>query len=179
MAEANIKVNLDYEKCPLIPESHTVKEWAEMPDKVSVKNRWYVYSDYRTDNDIDVARFKFGDGKTMISKLPFVTAAITDNDMEFWDDKVDGANDFGNKIAIDQNHGSLVFPSDGYLMLTFTGQNEQAIVNIYGASGKSFFTFSKQTNYDYQSKEVFVRKGMKCMFVSATPGAKVEFIPLI
>lgn len=77
------------EKCPLLPESHTVKEWAEMPDKVSVKNKWYAYTDYRTDNEIDIPRFKFGDGKTMISKLPFVTAAITDNDTEFWDNKAD------------------------------------------------------------------------------------------
>lgn len=72
--------------CPIFPESHTVKEWAELPDKVSVKNKWYVYSDYRTDNEVNIPRFKFGDGKTLISKLPFCTAAITDNDVETWDD---------------------------------------------------------------------------------------------
>ena len=77
------------DKCPLFPESHTVKEWAELPDKVSVKNKWYAYTDYRTDNDVDIPRFKFGDGKTLISKLPFVTAAITDNDVQFWDEKAD------------------------------------------------------------------------------------------
>lgn len=75
------------EKCPLFPESHTTKEWMELPDKVSVKNKWYVVSDYRTDNEMNIPRFKFGDGVTMISKLPFVTAAITDNDINMWDDK--------------------------------------------------------------------------------------------
>ena len=75
--------------CPLIPESHTTKEWAEMPDRVSVKNKWYAVSDYRTDNDVNIPRFKFGDGVTLISKLPFVTAAITDNDVEYWDEKQD------------------------------------------------------------------------------------------
>jgi len=60
-----------------------------MPDKISVANKWYVYSDYRTDNDVNIPRFKFGDGKTLISKLPFVTAAITDNDVQFWDEKAD------------------------------------------------------------------------------------------
>ena len=75
--------------CPLIPESHTTKEWAEMPDRVSVKNKWYAVSDYRTDNDVNIPRFKFGDGVTLISKLPFVIAAIVDNDMEYWDDKQD------------------------------------------------------------------------------------------
>ena len=74
---------------PYIPESHTMKEWAERPDKVSIKNKWYVVSDFRTDNVFDVPRFKFGDGKTLISKLPFCTAAITDNDMEDWDNKAD------------------------------------------------------------------------------------------
>lgn len=78
------------EKCPLFPESHTTKEWMELPDKVSVKNKWYVVSDYRTDNDMDIPRFKFGDGVTMISKLPFVTAAITDNDVALWDDNAIG-----------------------------------------------------------------------------------------
>ena len=50
--------------CPLIPESHTTKEWAEMPDKVSVKNKWYAVTDYRTDNEVNIPRFKFGDGVT-------------------------------------------------------------------------------------------------------------------
>lgn len=72
-------------ECPCFPEVHTTKEWAEMPDKISVKYKWYVYSDYRTDNNVDVPRFKFGDGKTPVSELPFVTAAITDNDVEMWD----------------------------------------------------------------------------------------------
>ena len=73
------------ENTPLIPESHTIKEWAEMPDKVSIKDKWYVVSDYRTDDKVSVPRFKYGDGVTMISKLPFVTAAIIDNDVRLWD----------------------------------------------------------------------------------------------
>ena len=53
------------------------------------KNKWYAVTDYRTDNEVNIPRFKFGDGVTMISKLPFVTAAIVDNDMEYWDEKQD------------------------------------------------------------------------------------------
>jgi len=85
--EINIKI--DCKDCPCFPEVHTVKEWAELPDKVSVACKWYVYSDFRTDNEINIPRFKFGDGKTLISKLPFVTAAITDNDVQYWDEKAD------------------------------------------------------------------------------------------
>ena len=74
------------ENTPLIPESHTTKEWGEMPDKVSVKDKLYVVMDYRTDdNSPSVPRLKYGDGVTMVSKLPFCTAAITDNDVKFWD----------------------------------------------------------------------------------------------
>ena len=73
------------ENSPLFPESHTTKEWAELPDKLSIKDKWYVVTDYRTDDDFNVPRFKYGDGITPISKLPFVTAAITDNDVRLWD----------------------------------------------------------------------------------------------
>ena len=74
------------ENTPLIPESHTTKEWGEMPDKVSVKDKLYVVMDYRTDdNSPSVPRLKYGDGVTMVSKLPFCTAAITDNDVKLWD----------------------------------------------------------------------------------------------
>ena len=74
------------ENTPLIPESHTIKEWAELPDKVSIKDKLYVVTDYRTDdNSPSVPRLKYGDGVTLISKLPFCTAAITDNDVRLWD----------------------------------------------------------------------------------------------
>ena len=73
------------ENTPLIPESHSTKEWAELPDRVSIKDKWYVVTDYRTDDEVSVPRFKYGDGVTLISKLPFVTAAITDNDVLWWD----------------------------------------------------------------------------------------------
>ena len=75
------------DNCPMFPESHTTKVWMELPDKVSVKNKWYVVSDYRTDDHMDIPRFKFGDGVTMVSQLPWVTAAITDNDIDMWDNQ--------------------------------------------------------------------------------------------
>lgn len=74
------------ENTPLIPESHTIKEWAELPDKVSIKDKLYVVTDFRNDdNSPGIPRFRFGDGVTMVSELPFCTAAITDNDVKLWD----------------------------------------------------------------------------------------------
>ena len=71
---------------PFVPESHTAKEWLELPDRVSVKDKLYVVLDYRTDdNRPRVPRLRYGDGVTMISELPFCTAAITDNDVRLWD----------------------------------------------------------------------------------------------
>lgn len=188
-------MNCNCENCCILPVSHTVKEWAELPDEVSKKNVWYVYSDYRTDNDVSVPRFKFGDGVTLISKLPFVTAAITDNDMEFWDNKEEVANNLGKKIEIHDDGTMATFPCDGYLMLgfapivkkTFWGRKkktiEMASVKIYGAKyegkGESFFTFCKTTENDAQSKEVFVRKGMRCSVTYRTKGAFISFVPLV
>lgn len=74
------------ENTPLIPESHTMKEWAELPDKLSIKDKLYVVLDFRNDDDSpSVPRLKYGDGISMVSELPFCTAAITDNDVRLWD----------------------------------------------------------------------------------------------
>lgn len=74
------------ENTPIIPESHTMKEWAELPDKVSIKDKLYVVTDFRNDDDSPgIPRFKYGDGISMVSELPFCTAAITDNDVRLWD----------------------------------------------------------------------------------------------
>ena len=179
--------------------SHTMAEWAKIPDFLSKKGTIYVYADYRTDNEVSVPRLKIGDGMSSISELPFATMAITDEDIEFWDNKPDNeGNDLGACIIIDRSfdgENKFTFPCDGYLTLEFeqtietfdTSINKKiptpgapifAKVNIYGASEKSFFTLSKYAHIDYQSKEVFVRKGMKCEFVDAFR-ATVKFIPLI
>ena len=154
--------------------SHTVQEWMELPDEVSRKNVWYAYTDYRTENNVDVARFKFGDGKTLISQLPFVTAAITDNDIEDWDSQL--GNDVLTKpIIITERY---VFPADGYIMLEFKSAKDYAKVNICGASGRTLFRFEKPKGIRIHSKEVFVKRGMRCERVSASNGAKVKFTPL-
>lgn len=192
-------MNCNCENCCILPVSHTVKEWAELPDEISKKNVWYVYSDYRTDNDVSVPRFKFGDGVTLISKLPFVTAAITDNDMEFWDNKEEVANNFGDEVFLNDCHNDrMTFPCDGYLVLRFFPIHklvkrlfwkkyvttiERATVRIYGAkhdkTGMPFFVFSKSTEQEAQSKEVFVRKGMKCRVMDKTEYCTVSFVPLV
>lgn len=191
-------MNCNCENCCILPVSHTVKEWAELPDEVSKKNVWYVYSDYRTDNDVSVPRFKFGDGVTLISKLPFVTAAITDNDMEFWDNKEEASNNLGKEIFLRESSERMTFPCDGYLVLSFSPVErkvkklfktekirsvERAEVRIYGAKydgkGADWFTFSKSTEQDAQSKEVFVRKGMRCRVIDKSACATVRFVPLV
>ena len=156
--------------------SHTMAEWAKIPDFLSAKGAIYIYSDYRTENGVSVQRIKIGDGVRSISELPFATMSITDEDMESWD----GGYDPGEPVTISKEVGEYIFPSDGYLMLVFTGDGvEHAEARICGASGKAFFTLSKHTDRDNQSKEVFVRRGMKCEYVSASSGAKIMFVPLV
>ena len=172
--------------CPNIVY-HTMAAWSRIPDFLSSKGTMYIYADYRTENingeEINIPRIKIGDGINSISKIPFVTMSITDEDMELWDghSEQDG-NDFGNPIEIDSRYSEnnkFIFPTDGYLMLKFENQYDHAKVNIYGAGGKSYFVFEKPSQIDIHSKEVFVRKGMKCEFVKASVTTKIQFVPLI
>ena len=162
---------------------HSMGEWAKIPDFLSGKGVLYIYSDYRTENGIDIPRIKIVDGVHSLSEIPFATMSITDDDMAYWDDKPDvDSNGFGQIIEIDKTHtkdNKYVFPSDGYIMLEFENDEESAQVNIYGASGQAGFTFEKRPSISIHSKEVFVRKGMQCEFVMASYGARIKFIPLV
>lgn len=166
-------------KCIVI---HTMAEWSRIPDFLSSKGVLYIYSDYRTENGINIPRIKIGDGINPVSEVPFATMSITDDDMEYWDNKPDTeSNDFGRITLIDNSYlsGFFVFPSDGYIMLEFESSEDFAKVNIYGANAQSYFEFEKREGIDIHSKEVFVKKGMRCGYVSASPGAKIKFVPLV
>ena len=103
--------------------------------------------------------------------------SITDKDMEYWDNKPDTENnDFGKIVEIQD---IFTFPTDGYVMLEFDNAEDYAVVNIYGGKGSSYFIFEKRPLIDIHSKEVFVKCGMKCEFVSKSQGAKIKFIPLV
>ena len=164
--------------------SHTMEEWSKIPNFLSTNGMIYIYSDYRTENEINIPRIKIGDGISPLSELPFATMSITDNDMAYWDNKPDTANnDFGKEIILDSTYSEnnhFVFPSDGYLMLEFNSNNvEHAIAHIYGANGKTGFELSKYTDRDNQSKEVFVKKGMRCEYISTSQNAFIKFVPLV
>ena len=163
---------------------HTMAEWAKLPDFISVKGQEYVYTDYRTEGKINYPRSKMGDGITYVSELPFYTSCITEEDMERWDNKPDTtSNDFGKIIKIDNQYvgdKKFRFPTKGYVTLEFNSPGiEHAEVRIYGASGQTYFTLSKYTERDNQSKEIMVEKGMQCEYVSASDNAEIKFYPLV
>ena len=170
--------------CPNIVY-HTMAEWARIPDFLSSRGTIYVYADYRTENGINVPRIKIGDGVNSLSDVPFATMSITDADMTYWDGRTEfDGNNFGDIIPIGSEYNRLnkfVFPTDGYLMLKFKtdGTVEYAEVEIYSASEQSYFKLSKYAEVDRQSKEVFVRRGMKCAYVRASDNAEIRFVPLI
>ena len=161
--------------------AHTMAEWTRIPDYLSSPGVFYIFLDYRTDDKYgDIPRIKVGDGVRPVSELPFVTMSITDDDMTYWDSKPDVShNEFGKVVEITNSSNKFTFPTDGYVMLEFEDECEFATVNIYGASEQSFFTFEKQPRIDIHSKEVFVKCGMKCEFVSKSSGAKIKFVPLV
>lgn len=158
---------------------HSMAEWSRIPDFLSTKGMLYVYSDYRTDNDVDIPRIKIGDGVHSLSELPFATTSITDEDTEYWDNKPDTtSNDFGKVVEVKEDD-CFTFPTDGYIMLEFDSPSDYAKVNIYGADEQSYFEFSKPKDIDIHSKEVFVKKGMKCRYVDCSNGGKIKFVPLV
>ena len=163
--------------------SHTMEEWSKIPNFLSTNGMIYIYSDYRTENEINIPRIKIGDGISPLSELPFATMSITDNDMAYWDNKPDTSNNnFGKVVEIDNTytlHNFFVFPTDGYIMLSFESADDFAYVMIFGASGNSFFKFGKKEGIDIHSKEVFVKKGMRCEYVSTSQNAHIKFVPLV
>lgn len=160
--------------------AHTMAEWTRIPDYLSSKGVMYVFLDYRTDDQYgDIPRIKFGDGVRPVSELPFATMSITDDDMEYWDNKPDTTNNSFGKIVEIEGPEIFTFPTDGYVMLEFDKAKDCAKVNIYGASGQSHFEFEKRQDIDIHSKEVFVKCGMKCEFVLKSKGAKIKFVPLV
>ena len=180
----NVKQQTNYQTNNNFIVCHTMMEWAKIPDFLSSKGVIYIYSDYRTQNEINIPRIKIGDGVSSLSEIPFATMSITDDDMAYWDNKPDiENNDLGKEIIIDNTYSldnHFIFPADGYLTLDFNNMFcEHAIVQIYGASGNNGFSFSKYTDKDNQSKEVFVRKGMRCQYLSSSQNAIIKFIPLV
>ena len=86
----------------------TKAEWEQVPQMRSVKGTWYIYSDWRQEEDpqthevINIPRAKLGDEYgTYVVDLPFVTSSITDADIQKWNNKV--------SVMVDENTHRLIF----------------------------------------------------------------------
>lgn len=73
----------------------TKAEWEQLTHMRSVEGVWYVYSDYRQEEDPtthvikNIPRVKIGDHYgTYVVDLPFTTVSITDADIEKWNNHV-------------------------------------------------------------------------------------------
>lgn len=63
------------------------------------------------------------------------------------------------------------FPADGYLCLDCTGGvNDSGSVRLYDANDEVIGTICIIKNSNYEASAVFVRKGMKCLIISALTG---------
>ena len=71
----------------------TTAEWNATPQRKSIIDTIYVYSDARSVTDPEtgdvtlIPRMKVGDGTTFIVDLPFSTMSITQEDIDRWDAK--------------------------------------------------------------------------------------------
>lgn len=85
----------------------TKAEWAELPTLKSIKGCFYVYTDYRQEEDpetheiTNIPAMKIGDGEAYVIDLPFETIAITEEDIARWNDHVG--------VIVDEETGSLIF----------------------------------------------------------------------
>lgn len=89
--------------------SKTKAEWAAIPQYMSVNKVIYVYSDYRQEEDpvthelVNIPATKIGDGSSYVVDLPFATLAITQADIDRWN------NNAGLKVRVDEETNNLVF----------------------------------------------------------------------
>lgn len=71
----------------------TTAEWNATPQRKSIIDTIYVYSDARSVTDPEtgvvtlIPRMKVGDGTTYIVDLPFSTMSITQDDIDAWNAK--------------------------------------------------------------------------------------------
>lgn len=87
---------------------HTTEEWnTTYSDMRSVKGYWYVYSDYRQEEDpitheiTYIPAAKIGDGNAYVTDLPFTTQAITQEDIDRWNHQL--------QIEVDDETHQLIF----------------------------------------------------------------------
>lgn len=85
----------------------TKAEWAALPTLMSHKGVFYVYTDYRQEENpetheiVDIPAMKIGDGMTYVIDLPFTTISITEEDIRKWNDHVG--------VIVDEETHNMIF----------------------------------------------------------------------
>lgn len=78
--------------------ARTTAEWESTPEYLSKSGCIYVYTDYI---DGVSPAIKIGDGKSYVVDLPFFSSNVTDEEREFWNNKVSAKlNDSNPEILI-------------------------------------------------------------------------------
>ena len=71
-----------------IADSKTTAEWNSQPNLLSEKNKIYIYTDYDEVNGQKIPAIKIGNGNAYLIDLPFISGSITQEQIQFWNDKV-------------------------------------------------------------------------------------------
>lgn len=73
--------------CDIIAK--TTAQWNADPTLISKLNTLYVYTDYETQDGVDIPALKVGDGLAYLIDLPFTyTGDVTPEQLAFWNNKV-------------------------------------------------------------------------------------------
>lgn len=90
---------------PTIIQSDTTANWNSQTTLRSVDNCIYVYTDFKTEDGVNIPGFKIGTGAYLVD-IPFVTdwiedGLVTNAEREFWNNKV--------TAILDQNNPELLY----------------------------------------------------------------------
>ena len=71
----------------------TTAQWNLNPSTISKKGAFYIYTDYKNQNGVNIPGIKIGDGNAYVVDLPFVTdwlsdGLVTDEERAFWNNKI-------------------------------------------------------------------------------------------
>ena len=91
---------------PSIIQADTTANWNSKPSLVSEENCIYVYTDFKTEDNVNIPGFKIGTGNAALIDLPFITdwiesGLVTNTERNYWNNKV--------TAIIDQSDSEMLF----------------------------------------------------------------------
>lgn len=73
--------------------AHTTAEWQDLSNYQSKFGSIYIYTDYDVKDGVNIPAIKIGDGSAYVVDLPFMSCGVTEEEKDFWNNKVSAVID--------------------------------------------------------------------------------------